>query len=104
MSTSLLIFFTVVIACMATVLFFTIKANLKLQKELSDIQVDMFKLNTKLQVTQDECQSLREGRAWRKGMEAGRKTDTLYRQILKKYTGDQQFTVMINGVEEDELK
>lgn len=92
-----------ILACMATIIFFTVKANMKLQDELHTIREDMFTLEEKLRVSIEECRSLTEEKAWKAGMELGRKSDALYRQIVKKYTGDQQFSVMINGVEEDEL-
>lgn len=92
-----------VVACMATVIFFVCKANVKMQRELNTVRNDIFNLEEKLRLSQQECRALNEEKAWKAGMDAGRKSDALYRQIIKKYTGDQQFTVMMNGLEEDKL-
>ena len=93
-----------VITSMATIIAFISKANLQMQREIRAAHQEHFRLEEKLRLSQAECRSLAEDRAWKAGMEAGRKTDTLYKQIMKRYSGEQQFTVMMNGLEEDELK
>jgi len=92
--------FTAVIAALITALFFTVKGNVNLQKELSKVIADNYRLLQNETRSLQEIKYLEKRLSFQDGMRLARKTDTLYQQILKKCSGKEQFTVMMNGTQE----
>ena len=101
MSVWLIVVFAAVIAGLITALFFTVKGNMRLQKELEFSQRDVYAAEHELAGYRAELKDLERRLAYQDGLRDGRKTDTLYRQILKKCSGGEQFTVMMNGTKEN---
>ena len=100
MSIGLLTVLSAVIAMLVTALGYTIRANVKLQKEVSDAHSDAYYARNETNMLRTEAKELEKRLSFLDGLQAGRKTDTLYQQLLKKYTNSEQFTVMMNGTEE----
>ena len=104
MSPITVILLAAVISGLVTALGYTIKGNLHLQNELASMRTELYRESQRLNEAESEYVSLLKEKVWMEGVQAGRTSDTLYQQILRKYTGDKQVTVMINGTKEDELK
>ena len=90
-----------VISVLVTALFFTIKGNLQLQRELDASRINESVCEKNLLILREECRNLERQVAYEDGLQKGRKTDALYRQILRQYTNGERFTVMMNGAKEE---
>ena len=90
-----------VISILVTALFFTIKGNIQLQKELDVSNINSNVIEKNLLILKEENKELERRIAYETGLQKGRRTDTLYRQILKQYTNGERFTLMMNGTKED---
>ena len=89
-----------VIAILITALFFTVKGNIRLQKELDISLSEEYRLMQESNRNFQEIKCLEKQLSFQEGLRIARKTDTLYQQILKKCSGNEQFTVMMNGTQE----
>ena len=90
-----------VIASLITALFFVGKGNIKLQKELSQTEIRCFYLEKELDIAKTENSSLEKTIAFQDGVRVARKTDTLYKQLLKQVSDKERITLMMNGKEEN---
>ena len=104
MSAWVVILVTAVIAALITALFFTVKGNINMQKELYKANADIFRLTQNENRNMLEIKSLEKSLSFQEGMRLARKTDTLYQQILKKCSDKERFTVMMNGTQEGDMK
>jgi len=95
---------TAVVITLAAALFYTIRGNIHFQKELSQLNCSKFKLEQDKMLLESTCRDYERKLIFREGLDAGRKTDTLYQQILKKHTNGEQYTFMINGIDEEDLQ
>lgn len=73
--------------------------NRNLTDEKTALASDKADLNYQLMVYETKEQRRREQEAYERGLYDGRKTDTLYRQCLKRYTARDQVKIMMNGEE-----
>lgn len=67
--------------------------NLRLRRENS-------MLRGRLSASENREWHRRERSAYRRGLYDGRKTDTLYRSVLKRYSAGEQITVMTDGIDQ----
>ena len=89
-----------VIAILVTVIFFTIKGNVQLQKELGYCRSHCDYLERELLIQREECRNLEKQVSFQDGMRVARKTDALYQQILRRCSSNKErFTVMMKGTE-----
>lgn len=89
-----------VIAVLVTALFFTIRGNLKMQGELHRSEERSYFAEREVERCHEKIMDLEKMLSYEAGLQDGRKTDTLYRQLLKKQTGGERFTMMMNGIKE----
>ena len=75
----------VVTAILATALVFTIRGNIRIQNEILIVETDKAHLERDIDTLREQIHGLEKELSFREGLQAGRKTDTLYRQLLKKY-------------------
>lgn len=101
MSIWLVTVFVAVIAALVTALLFTIKGNVKLQKEISMMMVQNHHLEQDTMIQMREIKDLEKQLSFQEGLRLARRTDTLYQQILKRCAGKERFTVMMNGTEKE---
>ena len=104
MSVWLIALFAAVIAALITALFFTVKSNIHLQKELDIALMEEHRLMQEANRNMLEVKHLEKQLSFQDGMRIARKTDTLYQQILKRCSSKDQFTVMMNGTQEGDSK
>lgn len=97
----LIVLITAVIAGLVTALTFTVKGNLQLQKELRITETRLTVVERELDIKRGACKDLEKKLSFLDGLQLGRKTDTLYRQLLKRCSSGEQFTVMMNGTKEE---
>lgn len=90
-----------VIAILVTVIFFTVKANIRLQQDINMIKTENFGLERNLDTYRDRCLNLEKQLSFQDGMRLARRTDALYTQILKRCADNKErFTVMMNGAKD----
>ena len=90
----------IAVAVLTTTLVFTARGNIRLQKDIEHAEIDIANMQRTIDIQAAQIRGLEKELSFREGLQAGRKTDTLYRQLLKKYTDKEQFTVMMNGTKE----
>ena len=93
-----------VIASLITVIFFTVRGNINLQKELEYCRTHCDYLERELLTRREECKHLEKQLSFQDGMRVARKTDTLYQQILRRCSNKEQFSVMMNGTKDGDEK
>ena len=89
-----------VVAGLVTTLLFTIKGNLNLQKELDFARAEFRRSERDLQIANQKLLGVEKQLSFEEGMHVGRRTDALYRQLLKRYTNGERFTVMMSGAKD----
>jgi hypothetical protein len=94
-----------VIAALITVIFFTVRSNIQLQKEIEYNRTHCDYLEREILVRREECRNLEKQLSYQDGMRVARKTDALYQQILKRCADNRErFTVMMNGTKDGDGK
>ena len=63
---------TAVLTCMATVLYFTIKANVKMQKRLHSAEQDLHSLQNRMDILNAKYIDERYKAGWMRGFQTGR--------------------------------
>lgn len=95
------IILTFVITSLTMLVIFLYNENKNKVSEKNRLLKENDSLKRQIQDHYAREQRRRENRAYDRGLYDGRGTDALYRQCLKKYTSQDQPTVMINGEKED---
>jgi hypothetical protein len=94
-----------VIAALITVIFFTVRSNVQLQKEIEYCRTHCDYLEREILVRREECRNLEKQLSYQDGMRVARKTDALYQQILRRCADNRErFTVMMNGTKDGDEK
>ena len=90
-----------VIGILITIIFFTVKANIQLQKDIDRVMSDNFRLQRESYDNLREIKYLEKQLSFQDGMRLARRTDALYTQILKRCADNKErFTVMMNGAKD----
>ena len=79
---------------------FLMDENQKLKQEQTNLAQTNQRLERQILTSRDMEHFRRERSAYDKGLYDGRQTDTLYRNVLKRYSAKEQVGVMMNGESE----
>ena len=96
----LAIFLTLIFAVLGMTVLYLLKDNDDRANENLRLRRENAELHGRLSDSEIREWRRRERSAYRRGLYDGRKTDTLYRSVLKRYSAGEQITVMTDGAGE----
>lgn len=96
----LAIFLTLIFAVLGMTVLYLLKDNDDRANENLRLRQENAALHGRLSDSENREWRRRERSAYRRGLYDGRKTDTLYRSVLKRYSAGEQITVMTDGAGE----
>lgn len=96
----LAIFLTLIFAVLGMTVLYLLKDNDDRANENLRLRRENAALHDRLSDSEIREWRRRERSAYRRGLYDGRKTDTLYRSVLKRYSAGEQITVMTDGAGE----
>ncbi len=94
------IILTLIFAVLGMTVLFLLKDNDDRANENLRLRRENTALRGRLSASDNREWHRRERSAYRRGLYDGRKTDTLYRSVLKRYSAGEQITVMTDGTSE----
>lgn len=91
------IILTLVISVLGMTVLFLLNDNDNRANENLRLRRENTALRDRLSASDDREWHRKERSAYRRGLYDGRRTDTLYRAVLKRYSAGEQITVMTDG-------
>lgn len=96
----LAIILTLIFAVLGMTVLYLLKDNDDRANENLRLRRENAALHGRLSASESREWRRRERSAYRRGLYDGRRTDTLYRSVLKRYSAGEQITVMTDGAGE----
>lgn len=100
----LAIILTLIFAVLGMTVLYLLKDNDDRANENLRLRRENAELHGRLSDSEIREWRRRERSAYRRGLYDGRKTDTLYRSVLKRYSAGEQITVMTDGAGEPDME